>query len=96
VPLFSRIVKTGQDETKFYAMKSLQRIFVHFIDSGDIIPHVAASSKKNEPSDALSSVKVWLRKKYFGYINTLLKLLHHEEPGLQACTFRPFRIYVAC
>lgn len=64
-------------------MKSLQRIFVHFIDSGDIVHHVARSASTN----ALDSAMIWLRKKYLSYVDVLLSHLHSDEPALQVSPF---------
>lgn len=75
----------GADEGKFYSLKALSRIFSRLVDADEIVhtASIAATKKAKGSGDAAANVSLWLRKKYFSFINAMLVLLHNDEPGLQ-------------
>ena len=63
-------------------MHALHRIFGPYMESGAVF---RASSAGTAAPVAVATVQRWLHEKFLVYLDELLALLSHREPGIQVC-----------
>jgi hypothetical protein len=90
------------DLVQFHATKALCRVFVHFMETGDLSHWKKLESKKKQKrlkleeltkeSTALLEIRKWIRKRYLKYLNILFNFFQVPNPGLQVTFLTLFYI----